>query len=1111
MNTPVTPQLWVGVGNTAVRALAAVVVRYLALPERARVPASFLGLCLEPALDSVPSYAGTPDVLRVLRLDTRPARARIRRQARDASTFGDTHAVWLPSAERLLEFNVEPSGASQLRFLGRLTLALQLEVVAHGLRASARELASVAGGGTPDGIRVRLMTATASGAGGMLLDVAQQAARLLQVEHMDAVFLMPEDAARPRALANTFASLLEWHLVRSRRRVWQGLDPRAPWHGDRHDGVPDLGYVLPLERAHSLADTLVARLHASIEAQVAHVADRIEPVVAASASAREQAPTLAAAGCQRILATPIDAVPGVVAYLAAARRAAPNASSDARPAEGYGAQTHLMSRRPQPSAQAWLDAIAPRLPSLVSKVVKAVTSHPEDQTDPELIALALGHLVLSQDERPQRIREAIELLRRETQPVILDLLQAARTDHPEERRKWVAALQNDAGPFLSALDVSHTSVAEVRERWQSTWGEALPLLQSFRWWQLAALLRQRVFRARAHLRRRVIGVLESEMRALMRDALTGSSVGLAAHMASHVARYALRAAVGLEPDAGSVSRQRGEPQRVDGRGALDDGDAPPGSSTATDAADGGGRQAGAVVDVPVGLAEVKASVIARLLQAAGDAARKEWSTLEALAPDDGEAARGAWVVRALDRWREAKRAPLLVLDPQQRAHDKLRALVSASRPRVFAYPSEGEARQAFCVAVVPDTLLFPGGREAFVAALAQFVQESLRCTVITRDADGLELWLYHEDRQRHPRDLEHLRHYRDAHDRAGDRGVYAADRRLWEGLTGAELGAAPASPEQRCGNDGCPCDITATPRTQRTCPNCRRPIRTRCGNPECTHELPPGCSERVCPGCGGFNYGAWWRCARHGKVEEVVPIDKERCPRCVREHQRDSSHFPLESIGLRADRAAVMLCPNCRRRRARDPEQPVFEIPSVLQPFVRDGVNGHALRRFGALAGEAGLVERLRCPVCDTWLIPVHLPTRGRSTGRSVPESRAWRGSNPAPQIRPHEGHEPFNAGATSAGAASEMSPRSAFAATPLADADGGRHAHAGVAATALPGSPSEARPAESIEGWSFIPAQSSGEPTSHEASAGPSPAGTTPADGPQAPNAPAPNDPTPG
>lgn len=968
----VTPQLWIGVGNPSVALLARVAREYTrATFEDVRVPAAFVGLRLEPALDGADAMESTPE-LRLVHLDARLARRFLLDRQRAPGDVGADarHATWLPGGGLLRGFDVEPSGASQIRFIGRLASALQAGAVEQALRSAASAAAASAGADLRDGLRVTLLAAAAGGASGMLLDVAQLAASVLDIEHMEALLVLPESAAEgPRALPNAYAQLFEWHLVRSGRKAWQpAVSPRGYGRARRHPGVPDVGFVVAEEPRDGLVRALSARLHAELHRAFVHVADRLAPLTTEGQPPAHEARTLAGLGAARLWLQALTSADALDALVGSPE------PSVARSVDRQVNATHgLALTVPDPAV--WRAFIQSRLPALAEKLLDLLKRDPPDRTEPDLVALGLGYLAWQalpqggETPPPPRIAAAIEMLRREAHTVLIDLLREASAEGM--RDQWRKLLQSQGAEFILGVEDQAAAAA-----WRKRWAAAAPYVEPFKWWQVWRLI-SALNRLGRSLSREVVSNFESEERAALQAALTSKGPDAGGHLISHVARHALLYAVGLEGAPGDAASAVAEPPRNATAGARQD--VPDGAAAQPLAAP---PVASDARPVPPGVAEIAADLRTRLRQEASPAARAEWDALASVLDVAQRRARlEAWLVHDFER-RAREGRVLLVLDPQRRAHDVLHALALACAPRVFVSPSEHGDAHAACVALLPRALIYPGGRGRCEETLRQAVRELLHCSLFPRQDRGSELWLYHEDRQRDPSQLRNLTLYQDAYSQAPEQAIFAADRRLWEGATGDELGAPRSKPPLSCGNllagseTACDADVASVPRAQRCCPKCRQPIRTRCGNASCARDLPledPRSQDKVCPGCGGFNHGAWWRCARHGKVDVLVPIDKPRCPRCVREHHEDPARTGRDEIARRPDLAARLACWNCLREQdegTRDAAD-VFEIAPELQPFVRHGVNGHDWRRFEEAAGV--LVDKRRCPRCDAWLVPVHL------------------------------------------------------------------------------------------------------------------------------------------
>lgn len=320
-----------------------------------------------------------------------------------------------------------------------------------------------------------------------------------------------------------------------------------------------------------------------------------------------------------------------------------------------------------------------------------------------------------------------------------------------------------------------------------------------------------------------------------------------------------------------------------------------------------------------------------------------------------------------------------------RLTEALEQALETCRPRVFELKGPHREKLATCVALLPRR--FSKVREL----LQDRVPEVLDCQVEIHEHEGTSLWLHFEDPFHPPRDIIGLEEWMGVFKAHGQADILHVDRRLLENPAFAELGDQDPA-DARCGNGGCEKPLSPD-RRRGACPACGRWIRSRCGNADCTldglHEH-PGRVARACPRCGGINYAAWWPCPRHGKVEHLVPIDKPRCPACIKRHLDDAVRFPEECIGRRPDMGLPRECPGCAMRREQDASHASLMIAPALWTFVVNGVNGHDGERFAELVRQHGLRDGYRCPRCRGFLIPVHHAPLGaraglRDCGSAVP------------------------------------------------------------------------------------------------------------------------------
>ncbi|KMY67007.1 hypothetical protein AAU61_13735 [Desulfocarbo indianensis] len=136
-----------------------------------------------------------------------------------------------------------------------------------------------------------------------------------------------------------------------------------------------------------------------------------------------------------------------------------------------------------------------------------------------------------------------------------------------------------------------------------------------------------------------------------------------------------------------------------------------------------------------------------------------------------------------------------------------------------------------------------------------------------------------------------------------------------------------------CGNPGCFEDITDLPRTTIVCPHCGRPIKSRCGNPDCPeNELhtydemnkPLDANgnkpdpDKYCPVCGNYARTYWWRCDRHN-VD--ISTESDYCIHCLEEYNQDREktdrelggkpRLRFEEVSKREGVQPHRLCPGC--------------------------------------------------------------------------------------------------------------------------------------------------------------------------------------------------------
>jgi hypothetical protein len=310
------------------------------------------------------------------------------------------------------------------------------------------------------------------------------------------------------------------------------------------------------------------------------------------------------------------------------------------------------------------------------------------------------------------------------------------------------------------------------------------------------------------------------------------------------------------------------------------------------------------------------------------------------------------------------------------AEEKILNALVRTRQRVFERRTPNPQRKGFTVILLPEGIYWhEGGREKFRSFLEASAVQILNTRCQVEDYSGSRIWIYYEDLFNPPEHIRNLDEYFRTYDSQKYRELFHIDRRMLEYSAFRDVNSMTSTLVVTCGNDGCRENIAAVPRAQRTCPKCHRLIRSRCGNERCTentlHQNTQG-RAKSCPGCEQFNHAAWWRCDEHGKTPVEIPIDKERCPRCIAEHLDDPVGFPAKRVSVRPDLLESVPCPRCQDLQEADPKYQVFRIGQDLLPFYRNGVNGHERGEFLRLAELYKLPDKFRCPRCRTHLIPVH-------------------------------------------------------------------------------------------------------------------------------------------
>jgi hypothetical protein len=317
----------------------------------------------------------------------------------------------------------------------------------------------------------------------------------------------------------------------------------------------------------------------------------------------------------------------------------------------------------------------------------------------------------------------------------------------------------------------------------------------------------------------------------------------------------------------------------------------------------------------------------------------------------------------------------LIEDGQEKTEETLRMTLVRCRQCVFERRTPNPQHKGFALIMLPEGILWPRGkREDLRSFLSATTTQILGCQTQIVDYQGSRIWIYYEDLFNPPDHIRNIDEYHRRYQAQKFRELFHIDRRFLDRVEFKDVNSSNTISTTSCGNDPCRFNLSSVPRSERFCPGCEKPIRSRCGNQDCRLDdlhRRDGRLKKSCPECGEFNHGSWWKCCRHGETEVAVPIDKERCPRCLEAHHEDPQAFPRSRISLRPDLRDRLVCPSCEDLRAKDPNARVFTLPRELARFYHHGVNGHDSVEFRALAARHKLPQDHRCPVCDAHLIPV--------------------------------------------------------------------------------------------------------------------------------------------
>jgi len=169
-----------------------------------------------------------------------------------------------------------------------------------------------------------------------------------------------------------------------------------------------------------------------------------------------------------------------------------------------------------------------------------------------------------------------------------------------------------------------------------------------------------------------------------------------------------------------------------------------------------------------------------------------------------------------------------------------------------------------------------------------------------------------------------------------------------------------------CGNPNCSYDLTNVSRDTLECPECHRPIKSRCGNIDCEAEnlherndMDNDNPRKYCPSCGKFLKTYWWTCKKH---QTVISRESKYCRECLEEYAAGKLAFNEVQRTLDAD-SPYILCPGCYNDRKKDP----FKITFIdIYNYVPDNLVGKALNIYYNKNTRKG-----RCPECNSQLLPI--------------------------------------------------------------------------------------------------------------------------------------------
>ncbi|MEP7009452.1 MAG: tubulin-like doman-containing protein [Acidobacteriota bacterium] len=1039
--------LVIGLGGTGVLTLRALKRLYLRLPARERVPASFLAIdfdrsALESAGNGELEDFGDDEFLFLNPRTIQDALRHLDRVHGDQPAWANV-LDWFPERVTIPVSEVEANGASQLRVLGRLGFFLNDESLGRTVRAKLHEI-----GGEVDSVRlsedkrVILVGSIAGGTGaGMLVDMAYLARRQMGRPRVFGYLMLPEvfqDVDNGgRILQNAYACIRELCYLKDQQIPIQAryfhLPPLdIPVHGEapfsRIFLCPSQGFcgTDPILAANvRIAESILGQLQRDIQLKTLSVAANVVSGDALTEQGRKRSHCFSTSGSQFVPLVPIENLdevlfdsalralkqPSFLAQIFAPKIEATNRSmmevmragsiTSVDPREGEedlkpSGDTQSDDTSHRRLIRQWRGRIERHANEAKEQIFKGLEQQlawidqrlrggHSDEVNASIERLKqFGELAFSEFSADDKIySRKLDLFRVLTAPIptlepgekrqvlpsafdqfdagirdeVRTHVRAALTSLGESalaRRGFLKGLLDDPRLFFYPFPQTTEALTEIRKRWENALAR-LSSHQKRRWWRPSKSPKvNQMIASRRALPEVQAGLADTSVQGCLDSTLRVRAI--------KELRETLRRA--LEETEQSL----------------------PGK------------------EVWERVPEAELAPIAKLYQLTEPLLSIALEVLRTKLPSLLEGAR----TFASEKDPEVLRQRLFDLVQERIGQDqglsgdhmilelnekdaqaRLREALVRCRQSVFERRTPNVLRVGFAFIMVPKGLVWPG-KDAdhllkFIKASAAQILDS---QVQVQWYHGSRIWIYTEDLFNPPDHIRNIEDYYQSYQASEFVELYHIDRRFLKLREFLDIRTTVSAAAVTCGNDACSYGIANVPRDTRNCPGCHRPIRSRCGNPDCTaSELhkDPRRQDKSCPFCQGFNHAEWWTCCRHGEIPEEISIDKELCPRCIEEHRRDPIAFPKSRIGKRPDVREALFCPNCEDLHEKDRSHETFRVPADLICFYLDGVNGHDSEKFKMLAAHHGLPDNVRCPNCRTLLIPVdHATGRNCCTGEEL-------------------------------------------------------------------------------------------------------------------------------